>query len=133
MPRQRLESFHFLQGERDVPTIADDVNEKRFGQVGFHPRDVQDIIGIVHRIAMRFLTAGDLIHDDANKISAGSALLEDPGVDLFRHQAGPAETFAAEPGLHHFPAVFQLVEFAEYRDEHLVDGQVPAVNSKTSR
>ena len=130
VPGQRSEAPHFLERERNVAAVADDVHKKRVGQVALHALDVQHTVGIVHRPALHLLAPCHRVHDDTDEVSPGAAVVQDARRQLLRIEAGAPETLAAEPGFDELFAVRAAFHGAEAGNQSPVNWQKPAVNGK---
>src|SRR5208282_788839 len=130
VPGQRSEAAHFLQRERDVAPVADDVHKQRVRYVALHALSELHIVRIVQRPALHVLAPGHRVHDDADEVSPGAAFVQDGSRQLLDIEAGAPETLAAEPGVENSFAVRAALHGAEAGNQLLVKRQITAVDCK---
>ncbi len=130
VPGQRSEAAHFLERERNVAPVADDVHKQRVGYVALHALDVQHIVRIVHRPSLHLLAPGHRVHDNADEVSSGAAFIQNARRQLVGIEPGAPETLAAEPGLENLFAIRAALHGAEARNQNFVNRQKTAIDGK---
>ena len=108
------------------------MHKQRVGYLALHALDVQHVVRIVHRPALRLLALGHRVHDDADEVSPGAALVQDARRQLSGIEASAPETLAVEPGLEDSFAMGAAFHGAEAGNQNLVNRQKTAVDGKAS-
>src|SRR5579864_6317641 len=107
VPRKRLETTHFIQGQRDVPPVSNHVDEKRLRNVCLDLVNPENVIGIIERPALRVLNVSDFIHHNPHEIAAGPTFSEQLGCKSASVESRSPKTLTLKPSLHSVSTVMK--------------------------
>jgi hypothetical protein len=132
-PWQRIKVAQLAKRQRNVTAIANDVNKERFGNLLLGGRHSQHRIGTVERPPVNSLFSRNFTHHDAQEITAAAAAFQHLCGQLRAVEPRPSEALAAQPYGYDFPAVFEPIQLSKAWNEHLVDGDTPAIDRESPR
>src|SRR5581483_1057816 len=117
---------------RNVPAVANDVHEQRTRDLAADLRNVEYVVGVVDRPALRSLMIRDGVHHDADEIAPGPAFGKQLRAERLGLQTGTPKTFALHPRADDLFAAAGVGERTEAGLQAFVDGKISAINGESA-